>query len=72
MKILKNYSAQLVGAIIGIIGGYFYYKFIGCNSGSCPITSNPFMSMIWGGLMGYLLVDMVIGFKKSKKEPRES
>ncbi|MGB4204932.1 MAG: DUF6132 family protein [Bacteroidales bacterium] len=72
MKILKKYSAQLVGAIIGIVGGYFYYRFIGCNSGSCPITSNPFMSMIWGGLMSYLLVDMVVGFKKSKKEPKQS
>jgi hypothetical protein len=40
-------------AISGILGaglGYLIYKFIGCRSGSCPITSNPYASMVWGVL----------------------
>ncbi|MCF7886286.1 MAG: DUF6132 family protein [Candidatus Marinimicrobia bacterium] len=35
--------------------GYLYYKFIGCRTGTCPITSNPWISMIWGGLIGFFL-----------------
>lgn len=46
---------NIVGALIGALLGYLYYHFIGCNSGSCPITSNPYISVIWGAVMGYLL-----------------
>lgn len=68
MKNIKKYLLQIIGAIAGITGGYLYYKFVGCQSGSCAITSNPYMSMIWGGLMGYLLLDMVAGYLKPQKE----
>lgn len=50
-KILVKILATLAGAGLG----FLYYKFIGCRTGSCPITSNPWISMIWGGLTGFLL-----------------
>ncbi|MBN2863980.1 MAG: hypothetical protein JXN62_12500 [Bacteroidales bacterium] len=40
---------------IGGLGGFLYYYFIGCTSGTCPITSNPYGSIITGSLLGYLL-----------------
>jgi hypothetical protein len=55
----------LIGTLLGFGGGYAYYYFIGCSSGSCPITSNPYISILWGGLMGYLLGDMFVKGKKS-------
>ncbi len=55
-----------IGAVIGIIGGYIYYAKVGCTSGSCAITSNPWLSMLWGAAMGYLLFDIFAG--KGKKE----
>ncbi|MEK7263799.1 MAG: DUF6132 family protein [Bacteroidota bacterium] len=52
--------------VIGAAGGYLYYKFIGCTTGSCPITSNPFSSMLYGAFIGFLTrPDM---FQKIKKE----
>lgn len=62
---LKSFFSlsSVIGIILGIIGGYIYYIKIGCSSGSCPITSNPFMSMLWGGIIGYLVGDL---FKKRK------
>ena len=42
---------------IGGISGFLYYYFVGCKSGSCAITSNPYMSMLWGGLLGFFLVN---------------
>ena len=58
----------VVGIVVGIIGGYLYYSQIGCNSGSCAITSNPYMSMGWGGAMGYLVFDMFKGKEKKSIE----
>lgn len=49
---------SIVGLIVGAIGGYIYYIEIGCNSGSCAITSNPYMSILWGAAIGYLVGDM--------------
>lgn len=56
---------SIVGLVIGIIGGYIYYLKVGCVDGTCAITSNPWLSMLWGGVLGYLLFDM---FNKKKKE----
>ncbi|MCF8331453.1 MAG: DUF6132 family protein [Bacteroidales bacterium] len=59
---------SLAGLGLGIIGGYLYYYFIGCNSGTCPITSNPNMSMLWGAAIGYLLFDMFIPSQKKENK----
>jgi hypothetical protein len=54
----------VIGAVVGATGGYIYYIEIGCTSGSCAITSNPYMSMLWGAAIGYLVFDL---FKRRKK-----
>ncbi len=47
--------------LIGVIGGYAYYALVGCNlEGGCAIKSNPYLMMIWGGAMGYLIPDMFV------------
>jgi hypothetical protein len=66
MKNIKAYSIQIAGAVTGAIGGYLYWRFVGCQSGGCAITSNPYMSILWGTAMGYLLFDAVAGFFKKK------
>lgn len=45
----------ILGIAIGSIAGYLYYAEIGCLSGTCPITSKPLNSTLYGGLMGGLL-----------------
>jgi hypothetical protein len=46
----------LAGAIGGGLLGFGYYYFVGCKSGSCPITSNPYISILFGAVMGVLLL----------------
>lgn len=41
--------------IIGAAAGYTSYATIGCLSGACPITGNPWVSTAYGGLIGFLL-----------------
>lgn len=44
-----------LGIIIGAGLGYAYYRFIGCSTGTCPITSNPYISTLYGALMGLFI-----------------
>jgi len=60
---IKKHLLKIIGVIVGMTGGYLYYYFVGCNSGTCPITSNPYISVIYGGVMGYLVFDL---FKKKE------
>lgn len=55
MKALKRNWIYIVGAIIGAIGGFMYWKFIGCASGTCPLTSSPYISTIYGAVLGTLV-----------------
>jgi hypothetical protein len=68
-KILKKIPViTVVGLIVGAVGGYLYYAKVGCVSGTCAITSNPWMSTAWGGAFGYLVFDMFNGRKKKEKQ----
>jgi hypothetical protein len=33
------------GILVGAVAGYLYYRYIGCNSGTCVITSKPLNSL---------------------------
>lgn len=65
---IKKHVLKLLGIPTGMIGGFLYYYYIGCASGTCPITSNPYISVIYGGLMGYLIFDL---FKIKEKTSNE-
>ena len=52
---LKQWLRPVLFTLGGVIAGYLYYRFVGCSTGRCAITSNPVNSMIYMGLMGWLL-----------------
>lgn len=45
----------IFGIVIGGALGFLYYKVVGCPNGSCPITSKPFNSILYGAVMGLLI-----------------
>ena len=59
----KN-KLSLLGILIGATGGFLYWRFIGCSTGTCMITSKPINSSLYGALMGFLVAGM---FKKESK-----
>jgi hypothetical protein len=50
LMILHTVAFALGGAVLG----FGYYKLVGCSSGACPITSNPYISTLFGAVMGFL------------------
>ncbi len=64
---LIKHWLKIAGVTVGALGGYLYYYYVGCLSGTCPITSNPYRMMIYGALIGYLLFDMFSPKKRPEK-----
>lgn len=52
---MNKYLRISLGTIAGAILGYGYYYFIGCSSGTCPITSNWHISTAYGAVVGLAL-----------------
>jgi len=48
----QKLAKGLLGVTIGAVAGFAYYTFVGCSSGHCPITSDPYISTAWGGVIG--------------------
>jgi len=59
LKLKKPAKKQVIRRLLfiggGAVLGFAYYYFIGCRTGSCPITSDPAVSMIYGSLFGLVL-----------------
>ncbi len=74
---MKTNKKQLIfyflGGMIGAMGGYLYWKLIGCKGGSCPIWSSPWKSTLAGLILGALgggsLFDLIDYVQKKKQHP---
>ncbi|MDD4516141.1 DUF6132 family protein [Massilibacteroides sp.] len=66
ISIVKKNWSYIIGAIAGGVGGYFYWLYIGCSTGTCPITSSPSMSVLWGAILGSLILSTIFETKSKK------
>jgi hypothetical protein len=60
---IRKHIGIAIGTVIGLAAGYMYWSEVGCVSGSCPITSSPVNSSLYGAIMGGLGASL---FKKDK------
>ena len=45
----------ILGVVIGGGLGFAFYKFAGRSTGTCPLTSNPIISTIYGAVLEALM-----------------
>lgn len=64
---IQKYKLEIIGGAIGAIGGWAYWYFVGCSTGTCAITSSPVNSTLYGMLMGGLLLG---AFKKETNKEK--
>ncbi len=62
-KYVKLHLVTLIGVLVGSVAGFLYWRFVGCSSVTCAITSSPINSTLYGALLGGLLFSM---FEKNK------
>jgi hypothetical protein len=74
MEKIKQKRLALIFLVLGAIGGFLYWKFVGCNSGTCAIKSVWYWSTLWGAAVGYLIGDFITDILKkigTKKEVQQ-
>ena len=54
--LITKYWKHALFTFIGAGIGFAYWRFIGCTSGTCPLTSNWHTTVLFGGLIGMLAV----------------
>ncbi len=64
--IFKLGVVVLLGAL-----GYLYYALVGCQSGTCPISSNPYISTGYGAVIGALIGFGILPGKKRNQSNKE-
>lgn len=63
---IRRNSLTLLGMVLGLVGGFLYWYYVGCASGMCAIKSNPFMMTLYGGLLGSLVGSVAQDFYHKK------
>lgn len=56
----KKIVIYALGIAAGLALGAVYYKLVGCRTGTCPLTSTVFRSMIYGGVLGFLVTGIFV------------
>ena len=54
-KRIKKWLRPVLFVLGGALVGLGYYYLVGCSTGSCVLTSNPWISMAYMGVVGGLL-----------------
>jgi len=70
-KLIQNKKYQILFTLLGAAGGFLYWKFIGCNNGTCAIKSVWYWSTLWGAAMGFLVSDFLYDFVVKRKSSKE-
>lgn len=59
---------RIIPILLGAAAGYAYYHYVGCVTGTCPISSNPWSSTIMGAVIGWGFIPRK---KKSQNETKK-
>ncbi|HOZ30125.1 MAG TPA: DUF6132 family protein [Bacteroidales bacterium] len=54
---------RIVLTVIGGVGGFLYWKYVGCVSGACPLQSKWYITSLYGLVIGYLVSGLFISDK---------
>ncbi len=65
IKMNRKLIKLVFPVLLGAVGGFLYYNFIGCN-GSCAITGNPYISTLYGAGICAVLVNWKSGINSMR------
>ncbi len=70
--LLRKYLPEIIGTVAGAAGGFLYWKYVGCVSGTCSIKSNWYLMIPWAAaVLGYLAGSVAGDLIRKRKRPPE-
>lgn len=69
--IFQTKRIQIIFLLAGAVGGFIYWRFVGCTSGTCAIKSVWYWTTLWGAAMGYLVGDFINDIIQKRKKDGE-
>ena len=69
--LLRKYLPEIIGTVAGAAGGFLYWKYVGCVSGTCTIKSNWYLMIPWAAVLGYLAGSVAGDLIRKRKRPPE-
>jgi len=70
-RIIQSNRIQIIFLLAGAVGGFLYWQFVGCSSGTCAIKSVWYWTTLWGAAMGYLIGDLINDIIQKRKKKGE-
>lgn len=67
----RKHLPEIIGAVAGGVGGFLYWKYVGCVSGTCAIKSNWYLMVPWGMLLGYLAGSVIGDIIRKGRAPEK-
>ncbi len=52
VDLARRFGRPVLGVVLGAGLGFAYASLVGCPTGGCPITSNPYLASAIGALLG--------------------
>lgn len=68
---IRKHKVKILFLVLGAVAGLLYWRFIGCTTGSCPITSKWYTSSAYGLLFGWLISDLFSEKRNIKTENKD-
>ncbi|HOC48914.1 MAG: hypothetical protein RBT28_01830 [Bacteroidales bacterium] len=69
--LLRKYLPEIIGTVAGAAGGFLYWKYVGCVSGTCSIKSNWYLMIPLAAVLGYLAGSVAGDLIRKRKRPPE-
>jgi phage shock protein E len=63
-QVTWKWTKRILPVVLGATAGFLYYNFVGCVTGTCAITSNPWLSTGYGALIGAVFTSWKPNTKK--------
>ena len=70
--LLRKFLPEIIGTVAGAAGGFLYWKYVGCVSGTCTIKSNWYLMVPWAAVLGYLAGSVAGDIIRKRKKPADS
>lgn len=71
MRFLQKHKLAVILTGVGAVAGFLYWRFIGCQTGTCPIKSVWYGSTAWGMAFGYVVGDLAEDLRKKRAKKNE-